>query len=130
MFSSTEELAEMVANYAKGYEALLLKSHGTITLGVNLEQAYQGQRYLRTLRKWFSSQKFWVVLSLCLRLRLGSYVVFRAKSIGLNSLKSNFAFSFESIYFHRLSATSCKLNDSSFSLVGIPLKCVGQELTL
>lgn len=38
---TTEELAETVAKYAKRYDALLLKSHGTITLGNSLEQAYQ-----------------------------------------------------------------------------------------
>jgi L-fuculose-phosphate aldolase len=38
---TTEKLAKTVAEYVKRYDALLLETHGTITLGSNLEQAYQ-----------------------------------------------------------------------------------------
>jgi len=48
---TTKELAEKVAEYAKGYDALLLASHGTITLGANLEQAYQRTEHLENFAK-------------------------------------------------------------------------------
>jgi L-fuculose-phosphate aldolase len=38
---TTEKLAKIVAEYVKRYDALLLETHGTITLGSNLEQAFQ-----------------------------------------------------------------------------------------
>jgi len=46
---TTEELAERVAEYARRYEALLLTSHGTITLGSSLEQAYHRTELLEEL---------------------------------------------------------------------------------
>lgn len=48
---TTEELAKTVAKYAKRYDALLLESHGTITLGTNLEQAYQRTELLEDFAK-------------------------------------------------------------------------------
>lgn len=48
---TTRELAEKVAEYAKQYDALLLTSHGTITLGANLEQAYQRAEHLEDFAK-------------------------------------------------------------------------------
>jgi len=48
---TTKELAEKVAGYAKKYDALLLASHGTITLGANLEQAYQRTEHLEDFAK-------------------------------------------------------------------------------
>ena len=48
---TTKELAEKVAEYAKGYDALLLTNHGTITLGVSLEQAYQRTEILEDFAK-------------------------------------------------------------------------------
>jgi len=48
---TTRELAEKVAQYTKGYDALLLASHGTITLGANLEQAYQRTEHLEDFAK-------------------------------------------------------------------------------
>jgi len=48
---TTEELAGKVAEYATRYDALLLASHGTITLGTNLEQAYQRTEHLEDFAK-------------------------------------------------------------------------------
>lgn len=48
---TTEELAEKVAEYAKGYDALLLMNHGPITLGASLEQAYQRTEILEDFAK-------------------------------------------------------------------------------
>jgi len=48
---TTMELAEKVAEYAKGHDAFLLASHGTITLGANLEQAYQRTEHLEDFAK-------------------------------------------------------------------------------
>jgi len=48
---TTKELAEKVAECAKGYDALLLTNHGTITLGASLEQAYQRTEILEDFAK-------------------------------------------------------------------------------
>jgi L-fuculose-phosphate aldolase len=48
---TTDELAEKVAEHAKGFDALLLLNHGTITLGASLEQAYQRTEILEDVAK-------------------------------------------------------------------------------
>jgi len=48
---TTRELAEKVAKCARGYDALLLSNHGTITLGTSLEQAYQRTEILEDSAK-------------------------------------------------------------------------------
>ncbi len=48
---TTKELAEKVGQYASEYNALLLANHGSITLGANLEQAYQRTEQLENLAK-------------------------------------------------------------------------------
>lgn len=48
---TTKELAEKVGQYAAEYNALLLANHGSVTLGANLEQAYQRTEQLEHLAK-------------------------------------------------------------------------------
>jgi L-fuculose-phosphate aldolase len=48
---TTKELAEVVSRYAISANALLLKNHGVVTLGANLEQAYQRMELLEDFAK-------------------------------------------------------------------------------
>jgi len=48
---TTRELAEKVAQYAERHDALLLSNHGTITLGANLEEAYERTETLEDFAK-------------------------------------------------------------------------------
>ncbi|MEM2922464.1 MAG: class II aldolase/adducin family protein, partial [Candidatus Bathyarchaeia archaeon] len=48
---TTRELAEKIAENIRGVEALLLENHGIITVGSNLEQAYQRAELLEDFAK-------------------------------------------------------------------------------
>ncbi|MEM2123555.1 MAG: class II aldolase/adducin family protein [Candidatus Bathyarchaeia archaeon] len=48
---TTRELADKIAENIKGVEALLLENHGIITVGSNLEQAYQRAELLEDFAK-------------------------------------------------------------------------------
>lgn len=54
---TTRDLASVVAKYVDRHNAFLLRSHGPVTMGANLEQAYQRMELLEDFAKIFLVSK-------------------------------------------------------------------------
>jgi L-fuculose-phosphate aldolase len=54
---TTKDLGSIVARYAERHNAFLLRSHGPVTMGSNLEQAYQRMELLEDFAKIFLVSK-------------------------------------------------------------------------
>lgn len=54
---TTKDLGSVVTKYLKGHNAFLLRSHGPVTTGSNLEQAYQRMELLEDFAKVFLVSK-------------------------------------------------------------------------
>ena len=54
---TTKDLGNIVARHAERHNALLLRSHGPVTMGSNLEQAYQRMELLEDFAKIFLVSK-------------------------------------------------------------------------